>query len=217
MVKIHHFRYFLNVKWLKIGHFETRYVFFSRNNLFFGVKIFRAKNFRGYSNFGFEIFGILIRVECFRWNSFSFDLLIFWPKIFGFTQNTLWMWCKMIFLNSYNGGVKLQYFQVCTLCGYSILWQLLYCNFSYSKMVISDIITLFTIWWFIFYFNRSPQRWHATLVPVMKNEKDQGSAWKPIPKSTKKVHLVFPPFWRLIKYSYRSARQWPIRVGLSDH
>ena len=93
--------------------------------------------------------------------------------------------------------------------GYSILWQLLYCNFSYSKMVISDIIILFTIWWFIFQTYRSPQRWHATFVPIMKRENDQGSAWKPISKSTEKV---FPPFWRLIKYPYRSTRQRPIKT-----
>ena len=96
--------------------------------------------------------------------------------------------------------------------GYSILWQLLYCNFSYSKMVISDIIILFTIWWFIFQAYRSPQRWPAIFVSVMKRENDQGSAWKPISKSTEKV---FPPFWRLIKYSYRSARQCPIKTDQS--
>jgi len=154
---------------LKIVLFQDR---IWANN--FGMKIFMLQNFCGST----------ILKSKFSEQFFSFFFY------FGFNQNS-WMWCKMILLKSYNGGVKLQYFQVCKFYGYSILWQLLYCNFSYSKMVISDIITRFTIWWFIFYFDGSPQRWHATFAPVMKRENDQGSVWKPIPKSTKRYFPLF--------------------------
>ena len=69
--------------------------------------------------------------------------------------------------------------------------ELLYCNFSYSKMVISDIITRFTIRWFIFYFYRSKRRWPDTFDMADLKGKVQGSAWKLIQKSTKRY---FPHF-----------------------